>query len=134
MPAPEPLTAEDWCELAKRWRVAPDTMKRVAMSADDYSLEMGGAPVLIISGARSPAEQQQLRRNGGRAAPDDLSTHLSCPATGVDITLGFAATSFQKVTWGRIAMMNGLRWGGGSELDDDGIPLDWQHVDRGPRH
>jgi len=38
-----------------------------------------------------------------------------------------------KHVWGRILFMNGLRWGGGSDLDDDFIPLDWPHVDRGPR-
>ena len=38
-----------------------------------------------------------------------------------------------KAIWGRVAVMNGLRWGGGGAVDDGGIPLDWQHVDRGPR-
>ena len=38
-----------------------------------------------------------------------------------------------KAIWGRVAVMNGLRWGGGGAVDDGGIPLDWAHVDRGPR-
>jgi len=38
-----------------------------------------------------------------------------------------------KAIWGRIATFNGLRWGGGGAVDDGGIPLDWGHVDRGPR-
>jgi len=29
--------------------------------------------------------------------------------------------------------MNGLRWGGGGEVDSGGIPVDWQHADLGPR-
>ncbi len=36
-------------------------------------------------------------------------------------------------TWGRIATINGLRWGGGGQVDSGGIPVDWGHVDRGPR-
>lgn len=29
--------------------------------------------------------------------------------------------------------MNGLRWGGGGPVDDIGIPVDWNHLDLGPR-
>jgi len=70
---------------------------------------------------------------GRPTAPVALSTHTTCPATGADIRLGFAPTRVQQAIWGRIATMNGLRWGGGGEVDDGGIPLDWQHVDLGPR-
>jgi len=132
MPARERIHFEDWCGLAKRWGVAPDTMKRVALSAEDYAQETGGR-VYIISGSRTDAEQNALRRSGRPAAPNNLSTHLSCPATGVDVNIAFAPTGFQIATWGRIAMTNGLRWGGGGKTDDAGIPVDWQHVDRGPR-
>jgi len=39
-----------------------------------------------------------------------------------------------KITWGNIVLANGLRWGGGGDVDPDNlIPLDWRHVDRGPR-
>jgi len=40
-----------------------------------------------------------------------------------------------KAIWGRIAVMNGLRWGGGSRtsVEQAGIPSDWPHVDLGPR-
>jgi len=39
-----------------------------------------------------------------------------------------------KVTWGNIVLVQGLRWGGGGPVDPDNlIPVDWQHVDRGPR-
>ena len=108
-------------------------MERVAHAARDYGLETGGGTVRIISGLRTPEGQRRLRRAGRNTAPDDLSTHMSCPATGVDITLGLGAGEFQQVTWGRVAMQNGLRWGGGGELKESGIPVDWQHVDRGPR-
>jgi len=132
MPAREPLFLEDACELALRWGVDPQTMERVAASADQFFQETR-ARVEIISGLRTPAEQAALRRSGRPAARDDLSTHLSCPATGVDVSLGFAPTRVQKAIWGRIAVMNGLRWGGGGAVDSGGIPVDFGHVDRGPR-
>ena len=49
------------------------------------------------------------------------------------MALGFAPPRVKKAIWGRIAVMNGLRWGGGGPVDEGGIPLDWGHVDRGPR-
>lgn len=118
--------------MANRWGVAEDTMKRVALAAADYNQETGGQ-VLIVSGARTPAQQNALRRAGRPVAANDRSTHLSCPATGVDINLGLGASRFQIATWGRITVVNGLRWGGGGRVDEGGIPLDWQHVDTGPR-
>jgi len=107
-------------------------MSRVIHSAGQYEQETR-LPVTLISGWRTEQEQRRLGRTGRPAAPDDLSTHRSCPATGVDISLGIAPTRVQKAIWGRIATLNGLRWGGGGAVDDGGIPLDWQHVDRGPR-
>jgi len=107
-------------------------MQRVHNSALDFELETG-RPVEIISGWRSAREQASLARSGRPTAPDELSTHRSCPATGVDISLGFGPTRVMKAIWGRIAVMNGLRWGGGGHVDDGGIPFDWPHVDIGPR-
>jgi len=107
-------------------------MRRVQLSADDFFEETRGT-VQIISGLRTRAEQGALRRSGRPAARDDVSTHLSCPATGVDVSLGFAPTRSQKAIWGRIVTMNGLRWGGGGAVDSGGIPVDFGHVDRGPR-
>ncbi len=122
----------DPCALAVRWAVSPDTMGRVVSSAAQYTAETG-LPVEIISGARTSAEQKSLGRSGRPTAPDELSTHRSCPATGVDVSLGFAPTRVQKAIWGRIVVLNGLRWGGGGRVDSGGIPFDWPHVDRGPR-
>ena len=130
----ERIDLENWCELAGRWGVSEDTMRRVAYSAQRYALETGGRLVHIVSGFRTAAQQDALRRRGRPAAPNNLSTHLSCPATGVDIDLGFGPTGFQKVTWGRIVGMNGLRWGGGGPVGEGLIPVDWQHVDMGPRN
>jgi len=134
MPAREPITDTDHCDLAQRWGVDPDTMQRVWLSAHDYQLETGGLRVSIISGFRTRAEQRALNRRGRPTAPDSLSTHRSCPATGVDVSLGLLASEFMKVTWGRMALRHGLRWGGGGPVDPKNlIPLDWRHVDRGPR-
>jgi len=107
-------------------------MRRVQLSADDYVAETAGT-VQIISGFRTASEQRSLGRAGRPTAPDRLSTHRSCPATGVDVSLGIAPTRIQKAIWGRVAVLNGLRWGGGGRVDEGGIPIDWPHVDRGPR-
>ncbi len=111
-----------------------DTMRRVWLSARDYELQTGGRRVWIISGYRTRGQQIDLGAAGRPAAADDVSTHRSCPATGVDISLGFLPSEFMKATWGRIALVNGLRWGGGGPVNPDNlIPIDWPHVDRGPR-
>lgn len=134
MPEREFITDADDCALAERWSVSPDTMRGVWLSARDFEFESGGRRVYIISGFRTRTEQQQLSRRGRPTAPDELSTHRSCPATGVDISIGFNASDFMKVTWGNIVLKHGLRWGGGGAVDPDNlIPLDWRHVDRGPR-
>jgi len=130
----ELLTGADPCALAQKWKVDPDTMERVVATADRFSFETGGVRVWIISGWRSRAQQRRLNRQGRPTAPDALSTHRSCPATGVDVSLGLIATEFMKATWGRLAFINGLRWGGGGPVDPENlIPLDWPHVDVGPR-
>lgn len=134
MPEREFITDSNDCDLAERWTVDVDVMRRVWLSAQRFELETGGRRVEIISGFRTREEQRRLGRQGRPTAPDDLSTHRSCPATGVDISLGFIASQFMKVTWGNVALANGLRWGGGGPVDPDNlIPLDWRHVDRGPR-
>jgi len=132
MPEREVLTDADECDLAERWKVAPDTIARVWAAARDF-FEETRRQVWIISGWRSQGEQRGLSRQGRPTARDDLSTHRSCPATGVDISLGPRPSGFLKATWGRITLIHGLRWGGGGGVDEAGIPLDWQHVDTGRR-
>jgi len=126
------VTDSDACTLSSRWGVDMVVMEKLLLSAQDFEAETRGA-VKIVSGLRTAAEQKALRRKGRPTAPDDVSTHLSCPATGVDISLGLFPTRVQKAIWGRIITMNGLRWGGGGPVDDGGIPIDWQHLDAGPR-
>jgi len=132
VPGREVVTDSEACDLARRWAVSVDTMERLWLAAQDFLIETG-RPVSIISGWRSSAEQKRLSRQGRPTAADDRSTHRSCPATGVDVSLGPRPSGFLKATWGRFTLIYGLRWGGGSPVDDGGIPLDWQHVDTGPR-
>ena len=132
MPAREVITLSDPCVLSEIWGVDVDVMDRVFKAAELYT-NFTRSPVWIISGFRTRLEQLQLRRSGRPAAPDELSTHRSCPATGVDISLGALPSRDKKLFWGQMVQSNGLRWGGGSEVDSGGIPSDWRHVDRGPR-
>lgn len=129
----EVLAGADVCELAARWGVSLETIERVVSTAESYRTETGGKNVRIISGWRSRETQRWLSRKGRPTAPDDRSTHRSCPATGVDISLGLMPTNFMKATWGRLTLVHGLRWGGGGAVLESGIPVDWQHVDLGPR-
>ena len=134
MPERERIVDATDCELAEKWGVNLDVMRRVWQSAINFELQTGGRRVYIISGYRTRDEQRRLGRQGRPTAPDDLSTHRSCPATGVDISFGLNPSNFMKITWGNIVLTHGLRWGGGGPVDPDNlIPLDWRHVDRGPR-
>jgi len=134
MPERESVTDADECDLAERWRVSLDTVLRVRGAAQDFGTETGGKRVFIISGWRSRAQQRALGRRGRPTAPDNRSTHRSCPATGIDISLGLLPSNFEIVRWGHWAFVNGLRWGGGGPVDPKSlIPKDWQHVDLGPR-
>ena len=132
MPEREVLTLSDPCTLSGTWGVDADVMERVVKAAQLYT-NFTRSPVWIISGARTRFEQLQLSRTGRPTAPDSLSTHRSCPATGVDISLGTLPSREKKLFWGQMAESNGLRWGGGGEVDKEGIPFDWPHVDVGPR-
>lgn len=88
----------------------------------------------VISGYRSRAAQEALRRKGRPTAPDDLSNHRVWPARGVDVSLGALPDRPSRWTFGISAMEWGLRWGGGSKIDPEtGMPSDWQHLDLGPR-
>jgi hypothetical protein len=119
------------CSLAWRWGIDPSLSLRLTRMAEAIApLRIG-----IISGFRDSAKQAELAsRPGSLAAADALSTHRTCPATGADLKLlgvGFPSRA-HKVSFGAAATLAGLRWGGGSKLQD-GIPEDWNHVDLGPR-
>lgn len=114
------------------WGVDEGVIQRVFQAAELFE-RFTARPVWIISGYRTRFEQMELGRRGRPAAEDRLSTHRSCPATGVDISLGSLPSVDLKLFWGQMVESVGLRWGGGSRRDERGIPSDWQHVDRGPR-
>lgn len=132
MPEREAVTASDYMDLSRRWKLDPSFIYRLQLAAEDFERETRRT-VVLISGWRSRLEQERLGRSGRPAAPDNVSTHRSCPATGADVSFGHGVVRIEKHIWGRILMLNGLRMGGGSKLDENGIPTDWQHVDAGPR-
>lgn len=106
---------------------------RLQQMAADLTLGGDDLTVSIISGYRTPEQQEALRQAGRPAAHPDRSTHLACPATGADLRLSVTPTTAIKARFGQAAIRAGLRWGGGSPVDDNGIPSDWNHVDLGPR-
>jgi len=119
----------DPCVLARQWGLAEalaDALVRMASTLE--------FPFSIISGLRTIAQQNALRAAGKPAAPNNVSTHLACPATGADLWPSIAVTSVVKARMGAEAVFSGLRWGGGSPIDPEtGIPDDWNHFDLGPR-
>lgn len=133
MPERERLTQAPLCDLVGRWNVDWRVLEKVILAAADFEFQTG-RDVFIISGFRTQAEQIRLGKAGRPTAPDELSTHRSCIATGVDVDLGFVISDLMKVLWGTAVVFRGLRWGGGSPIDPlTGIPSDWNHVDGGPR-
>lgn len=134
MPAREIITDAGVCDLARRWAVEVDTIQHAWVAAQEFEQQSGGTPVWIISGYRTRQEQRRLNRQGRPTAPDNVSTHRTCPATGLDISIGIFATNLQKAMWGEIALRHGLRVGGGGPVDEQtGLAIDWNHVDRGAR-
>ena len=117
------------CAFAEKWRIAGVLATKLVCVAE--RLPFG---IKIISGYRTAAKQRELENAGRPTAPDHLSTHRSCPATGVDVLPVIAVSRVVKATLGEAAVICGLRWGGGSPVDEEtGIPSDWNHLDLGPR-
>ena len=128
----ELLLGRDACEIAARWGVSSALIGKLQSAASNFEHETR-REVRLISGYRTQEEQDALEESGRPTAPDYLSTHRTCPATGVDVSFGFLPTRHHKATWGHYVTLEGLRWGGGGPLDEDHLPLDWGHVDEGPR-
>ena len=120
------------CELEKTWKLDGRLADRLGHVLEDW-LEETRMNIAVISGFRTVEEQLELARSGRPAAPPHLSTHTLCPATGADVRINGFVTDTMKARFGRIVVMNGLRWGGGSTVSEVGIPSDWNHVDLGPR-
>jgi uncharacterized protein YcbK (DUF882 family) len=129
---PQTINGTDCYELVERWLISPQLAVRLMLMADNFHRRTS-VGLKIISGFRTAAEQAELRSAGRPAAEDQRSTHRSCPATGADLTPEMAATHTVRILFGEAAFLSGLRWGGGSGLDANGVPSDWNHVDLGPR-
>lgn len=115
------------CAFQDRWMIAAVLADRLHCLA--YRLPFG---LRIISGFRTLEAQQKLI-NEGKGAALDRSTHVTCPATGADVWPTVEPAGQIKLELGRVARLCGLRWGGGSAPDENGIPSDWNHLDLGPR-
>lgn len=123
------LIRDDWCHLANRWLISAELARGLVRMAADKDLPFR---LQIISGWRSCGQQVALDSlpccsSGERPC----STHTTCPAIGADVWPTVAVTNAVKAHVGRAAVLAGLRWGGGSPLDPDGFPTDWNHVDLG---
>lgn len=126
---PPDMWGEQLCEFADRWKLDLELARALSQGASFLPY-----PIQIISGYRTPAEQDALRQEGKPAAPNDVSTHLACPSQGADVwTPTVTPTDMVKAAVGEAMVRAGLRWGGGSTPDGAGIPSDWNHFDFGPR-
>jgi len=127
---PQLVTAvTDPCDIIRRWKVTPEVAARAVLLVRSIPFEAS-----IISGYRTPARQEELRRQGRPAADPNVSNHTRCPATALDWRISVTPTDSAKAEFGRAAVAAGFRWGGGSPVDPNtGIPSDWNHVDLGPR-
>lgn len=133
MPIPSTFDGDtDPCTISDRWGIDPELASRLVRMADQIPWGL-----VIFSGARTEAHQDSLRAEGRPTADNDKSTHLSCPATGADVRFAVGAANLERrsrIEFGRAAAIAGLRWGGGGRMDETGIiPLDWNHLDLGPR-
>lgn len=149
MPLPQTLSsaAGDPCSFAERWGFSIELATLlltlgVLISRDRRLLVLLRVvdAVKVISGFRDRETQESLGRQGRPTAPFDQSTHTSCPATGVDLSmeglmdLRDAKAREAWATVGALAQGIGLRWGGGSPLNPStGLPVDFNHFDMGPR-
>lgn len=124
--------ADSIARLCDHWKLDGKLVKRLHPALIQLEAETG-LRWSVISGYRTPQEQQRLIDEGRPAAPVQLSTHTECPATGADVRVATFPTRAMKAQFGRVVSEHQLRWGGGSPPDEYGIPLDWNHVDLGPR-
>jgi uncharacterized protein YcbK (DUF882 family) len=133
----EPTIPEECALIGEKWLLDPRLAQRVAVVMHEWRKETH-IGIEVISGYRTVEEQRELIRRGRPAADPSVSTHTSCPSTGVDVRINGLMTRLMKARFLRIARMAGLRVGGNdyctpSTCDDIGIPNDWNHLDLGRR-
>lgn len=134
IPQAIPLTHESpeiFCGWLAKWGLSLELGERLQAMQSFFPWVLK-----IFSGRRTPEQQDALRAENRMTAPNHLSTHLDCPtSTGADLIPALAIDQAVQVAFGLAAFKAGLRWGGGSAIDPaTGIPLDWKHVDLGPRN
>jgi len=132
MKLPQSLDGAACDELVERWLIHPELARRLLELQARWGSRFNSS-LRIISGYRTANEQTRLEDEGRPTAPDHLSTHRTCPATGADLQLPIAADDYAIAEFGRAVLESGLRWGGGSSVNERGIPSDWPHVDLGRR-
>ncbi len=130
-----PVTIASVCQVAGRWGLDPTFAEKLLRASQTLPFA-----TWIFSGARSSRHQSATS-----PTPFDQSTHADrdpdgCPrlATGADVQpvspgvrIDLSAVAFMGRAW----QNQGLRWGGGAPVGDDGIPVGnerW-HVDMGAR-
>lgn len=119
-------------DFIARWGIREDIAHKALELGSCFRIATG-RELYIISGYRSPEKQRELRAQGRPAADPALSNHTVYPALAFDVDAFPDPTKEQKLLLGQCGLCIGLRWGGGSRLDDNGIPTDWNHFDLGPR-
>lgn len=126
----------DPCLTSEQWGISLELSKRLRRAATRVEA-LGLGVLLIISGLRTELEQLALERAGRPTAPMGRSTHTSCPATGADVWNANVdqtdATDGIKLAIVVAMEAEGLRVGGGGPIRSNGLPVDWNHADLGPR-
>ena len=127
-----PMCGQELLAFLNRWQIRED-LAHLALELGECYLRTVGSTLFIISGYRTFDEQARLILQGRPAADPSVSNHTVLPALAFDIASDPVPTKSQKQYLGQCARCIGLRWGGGSPFDEDGIPSDWAHFDLGPR-
>lgn len=117
----------DVCSFADRWGISDELARRLMVMASRLPWTLQ-----IISGHRSCQQQEALDSlpccsSGQRPC----STHTTTPATGADVWPVPTPVSAVKAAMLEAAYFADLRMGGGSPLDSEGFPTDWNHLDMG---
>lgn len=128
IPAPLPTTVAQICPFASVWGISIELATKLACMQMSFPVGL-----VIFSGARTEAEQDALRDAGNLTADNDRSTHLARPATGADVRPNIAMDDVVAHAFGLAAVNAGMRWGGGSPMNERGIPSDRFHLDLGRR-
>lgn len=134
-PRTTPISDLVVCELAGDWGISPALAMKLVLAQEELPFDLW-----IFSGARTRATQDRVS-----STPFETSTHADhdatgCPrlATGADVqpvSPGVRSVPAAVAQMGAAFVRQGLRWGGGAPVGDDGIPVGVErwHVDLGPR-